>query len=274
MLRVVVFTDLDGSLLDAGSYSFAAAQEALDLLRAREAPLILASSKTRAEMEPLRAQLGNHDPFIVENGGAVFVPSESCSVPPKDSVQRGAYYVTELGTPYTTLRAALKNLVRKSGTPLRGFGDLSRQEIADLTGLTLEAAALAKEREYDEPLVIDGPPDLIERLAPLVQAKGLRLLRAGRFYHLSGATDKGAACRYLIAMYRQAAAMRGDRVLTVGIGDSLNDLPMLAEMDRPIAVQKPDGSYDPGITIPRLEFAPGPGPSGWNRAVLDILKAY
>ena len=75
MTYFVVFTDLDGSLLDGETYSFESATQALKALRMRNIPLILVSSKTRAEMEPLRRRLNHRDPFIVENGAAVFVPA-------------------------------------------------------------------------------------------------------------------------------------------------------------------------------------------------------
>src|SRR2546423_300740 len=70
----VVFTDLDGTLLDAETYRYDAARQGLDRLREHAIPLIICTSKTRAEVEPLRNELGNTDPFIVENGGALYVP--------------------------------------------------------------------------------------------------------------------------------------------------------------------------------------------------------
>jgi mannosyl-3-phosphoglycerate phosphatase len=272
MLQMIIFTDLDGTLLDAASYSYREAQETLELLRERDVPLILASSKTRTEIEPLRYELRNQHPFIVENGGAVFVPKGYFSVPLKDAVLRGSYQVIEFGASYPVLRAALKDIVRDSGVPLRGFGDMSAEEVAERTGLTVAAAALAKQREYDEPLALEGSTELIEHLDGLIKARGLKLSRASRFFHLSGATDKGTACRYLVETYRQAAEQKGDRTLAVGIGDSLNDMPMMAEVDRPILVQKPDGSYDSRIRLPQLALAPAPGPVGWNRAVLELLR--
>ncbi|HXV68649.1 MAG TPA: HAD-IIB family hydrolase [Nitrospira sp.] len=274
MLRMIIFTDLDGTLLDAASYSYHEAQEALALLHERDVPLILTSSKTRAEIEPLRYDLNNQHPFIVENGGAVFVPKGYFPVPLNGSVLRGAYQVTEFGASYPILRAALMDLAREGGLQLRGFGDMSAQEVAERTGLTVAAAALAKQREYDEPLVIEGLSEHIEQLDNLLRMRGLRLTRAGRFHHLSGATDKGRACRYLAEAYRQVAEQKGNQVITVGIGDSWNDLPMLAEVDRPILVQKPDGSYDPAVSVPQLQLAAAPGPRGWNRAVLELLSTH
>lgn len=274
MRRLIVFTDLDGTLLDADSYSWEAAKEALDKLRESGVPLILASSKTRMEIEPLRSELKNRHPFIVENGGAVFVPKGYFNFPLERSVLRGDYEVLELGIPYAALRMALKDIERESGILLRGFGDMSEKEIAERTGLSMAAAALARQREYDEPLVLDASPKHIQQLDESIQARGLCLVRAGRFYHLSGATDKGVACRYLSEAYKCTAALAGDRVVTVGVGDSYNDVPLLANVDRPILVQKPDGSYDLRAAIPGLKFAPDPGPIGWNRAVMEILGSH
>ena len=42
---------------------------------------MLVTSKTRSEVEPVRRALGNHDPFIVENGGAAFLPAGSFPFP-------------------------------------------------------------------------------------------------------------------------------------------------------------------------------------------------
>ena len=72
---LVVFSDLDGTLLDHDTYSFDAARPALERLRVDGVPLILCTSKTRAEIAPLRRALGNTHPFISENGGAVFIPA-------------------------------------------------------------------------------------------------------------------------------------------------------------------------------------------------------
>ena len=70
---LVIFTDLDGTLLDA-AYSFLPAAPALEAVRRTSVPLVICSSKTRREIESYRIRLGNHDPFIAENGGAVYVP--------------------------------------------------------------------------------------------------------------------------------------------------------------------------------------------------------
>ena len=74
VLPVVVFTDLDGTLLDEDSYSFAAASPALARLRELRIPLIAATSKTLVEAAAINTAMDNPHPCIIENGSAVCVP--------------------------------------------------------------------------------------------------------------------------------------------------------------------------------------------------------
>jgi mannosyl-3-phosphoglycerate phosphatase len=268
MPQIVIFTDLDGSLLDAQTYSFDAAREALDALRARSIPLIPASSKTRVEIERLRNSLDHHHPFIVENGGGVFIPKGYFDFPLEGAVLRGPYQVIELGLPYVALRLALKEIAHALGCRIRGFGDMTVEEIAERTGLNPSDAQLAKQREYDEPFLVETAPPPVDEIRLKAEARGLRCTSGGQFYHLTGSSDKGLACQYLIDCYRR----RHGAITTVAIGDSLNDLPMLAAVDRPMLVQRADGTYDPAVMLPGLVRAQGIGSPGWNRTVLAALR--
>ena len=276
MIPYVVFTDLDGTLLDAETYSWAAATPALEALRARGIPVILVSSKTRAEIEPLRCKLGHRDPFIVENGAAVFVPQGLFTFPLERVRSKSPYDVIELGMPYYMLRDVLKQIEDAVETPLRGFGDLSVDDIMQLTGLSRTEATLAKIREYDEPYLLEGPRTLIEEVCRQIVIRGLKWTKGGRLYHLTGDNDKGEAATLLLRCYRrqQRLQYQTDRIESIGIGDSVNDLSLLAVVDHPILVQKADGSFDPDISLPQLIRAPGIGPAGWNTAVLTLLDQF
>lgn len=268
---MVIFTDLDGTLLDGSTYSFDAAQEALDELHTRSVPIVMVSSKTRAEIEPLRARLRNEHPFIVENGGAVIVPSGYFPFQLTSATVRNHYSIVELGTSYALLRQALKEIAQELEVELRGYGDMPVEEIVMRTGLSRQEAELAKQRDYDEPFVVDNERCTLDALTQAITARGLRWTKGDRFHHLMGVQDKGEAVRYLIECYHRQADHHRDPLITVGIGNSLNDLPMLKAVDRPILVQQPNGSYEQDIELLGLIHAPGPGPIGWNRAVLSLL---
>jgi mannosyl-3-phosphoglycerate phosphatase len=269
--QIVIFTDLDGTLLDHDSYSCEVAKPALAHLKASNTPWVFCTSKTRAEIEPLREALGNQHPFIVENGGALFIPRGYFTVPLPPHMTIDGYLGIELGVPYATLRRTLHDIAHATGVPIRGYGDLTTQEVAALTGLSLEEAARAKAREYDEPFIIGGEGEGMEadrqRVLALIEAKGFRWTRGGRFHHLMGCHDKGHAVSMLSEIYRTQYGS----IITVGLGDSDNDLPMLAAVDRPILVKRPDGRYNPEVALAGLELADGIGPAGWNAAVLPLV---
>jgi mannosyl-3-phosphoglycerate phosphatase len=264
-MTTVIFTDLDGTLLHPKTYSFEAARDALEEVRKRSIPLVLCSSKTRAEIEVYRKRLNSGHPFISENGGGVFVPAGYFPFPVGGEL-RGDYIVCVLGAPYGRIRKEFIRLRKNLNTRVKGFGDMSVEEIAALTGLSRVEAVLAKEREFDEPFVFEGEPD--ERFLKAVERAGLRWTR-GRLYHVMGENDKGMAVRMLKKWYESEYG----RIVSIGLGDGLNDLPLLQEVDHPILVRKEDGTYEEQISLPDLVKAEGVGPEGWNRAVLKLLAA-
>jgi mannosyl-3-phosphoglycerate phosphatase family protein len=269
MKKIIVFSDLDGTLLDASSYSFEEALPALRLLRENGIPLVLCSSKTKKEMEHYRVLLHNRYPFITENGGGIFIPHgyfDPVRLPPDVTlIREGTYEVIRLGADYPSLRKALAEL-REEGFNVTGFGDMTAEEVSAVTGLDLEQAAMAGQRDFDEPFLFDGGEGQVDRLAGAVRDMGFGITQ-GAFFHLLGDSDKGRAVTILAGLYRE----KSGEVTTIALGDSPNDIPMLECVDYPVLVKKRDGSYDNRIDIPGLKRAEGIGPEGWNRALMELL---
>ncbi|HKQ32701.1 MAG TPA: HAD hydrolase family protein, partial [Thermodesulfobacteriota bacterium] len=108
--RFVVYTDLDGTLLDHHTYSFDKAVPALRLLESEGVPLIINSSKTRPEIERYRSLLGNTHPFVTENGGGIFIPENYFSRSPVCDKRSDGYCIVELGAPREELKAVLTSV--------------------------------------------------------------------------------------------------------------------------------------------------------------------
>jgi mannosyl-3-phosphoglycerate phosphatase len=266
--RFLVFSDLDGTLLDHATYSFDAAAPALRALAEREIPLVFCTSKTRAETERVREALRNRHPFITENGGAIFMPAGYFPTDDPESRRDGGYLVRALGTSYVELRRALKEMRAGVAPSVRGFGDMSAGEVAEVCGFSLADAEAAKKREYDEPFLA-GNENSLEAVRAAAGEAGLRVVTGGRFHHLVGGNDKGRAVRVLSGIFEREVG----RATTVGLGDSLNDEPMLKSVDIPVLVRKSDGRHDPAVHVPGLVYARGIGPDGWRDAVLGILES-
>src|SRR4030067_2984995 len=145
MLKTIIISNLDGTLLDSTSYSFAAAQPALEVIRARGIPLVLCSSKTRAEIEGYRQRLNNRHPFISENGGGIFIP-RGYFAEPVEAEAFDDYGLIRLGMPYAEIRKRFVRLREQLGATVRGFADMTDEEVAALTGLSHDEAELARPR--------------------------------------------------------------------------------------------------------------------------------
>lgn len=262
-MQYIVYTDMDGTLLDE-KYSYDDAKTTIDSLLSSKTPIVFCTSKTRAEIEVYRNKIGIIDPFIPENGAAIYIPNDYFDFKYGYNRKIEDYHVIELGIPYGTLRDALDRIRGKSGCKIIGFGDMSVEEISKDCGLDLTSAELAKEREYDEAFRMEGNEGEVLRL---IEEEGLRYTKGGRYYHIMGDSDKGKAVHMLTKLYRKKVP----EVKTIGLGDSLNDLPMLETVDIPILVKKPDDKHDPNIKSPNILKADGIGPFGWRKAIEEIV---
>jgi mannosyl-3-phosphoglycerate phosphatase len=269
--KPVIFTDLDGCLLDRNTYSFEPAEPALRLIKGKKIPLILVSSKTRVEMEEYRRRLKNEHPFVSENGGAVFIPKGYFPFQLSHGRKSGKYFILELGTFYPQMIRALEFIKRETGIHIRGFHDLSEEEIVRLSGLSREEAAWAKKREYGEPFLVGGGEKEIKIVQEKIREKGLNYVWGGKFHHILGQNDKGKAARILKDLYQKEFPS----VWTVGIGDSPNDLPMLSVVDRPILLKgKAPVSSGTLKKVKSLTVVEGTGPRAWNEAILGVLRDF
>ena len=269
---LAVITDLDGCLLDARSFSFAPARRTLRRLRRRAVPLVLCTSKTRAEVRALFAALGSRHLAIVEDGAAILVPP---GVAPRvllpGARRTGDGRLLALAAPYPVIRKVFRVVQRRTHGAAVGLGDLSHAAFAARTGLPPAAARRAAQREFDEPFLFLAQESRWADVARgTARRLGLVVTRGGRFYHLHGATDKGRAVGRVRAILEACFGP----LTVVALGDSPLDAAFLAKAEMPIIVPRPDGRPDPALRrrVPRARIAPAPGPAGWASAVETVLR--
>ncbi len=271
--RLLVFTDLDGTLLDFHTYSFDAALPALNGLKERGMPLVIVSSKTRTEIEPLLDELPLASRlFITENGSAVYLDRKSAVPPGVQAELKSGYRAIVLGRRYEEVLDALDRARTICKARVKGFRDMTDREVARLTGLDIGSARLAREREYSEPFAFQGSEDKLRCLKTELQEMGMTCLEGGRLFHAMGRTGKGLATEMVIDLFR--AAPGGSQWKTVALGDGPNDIDMLRCADVAVIMRRPDGTwmeYDPAPL--QLVIKPGGiGPVGWNASVTALLK--
>jgi mannosyl-3-phosphoglycerate phosphatase len=267
MTDFVLFSGIDGTLVGADDKSQAATETAVSLVLSRRVPLILCAPQTRSEQEHYRRALDIPDPFIVENGGAIFVPDSYFDFDFSCRPDAAGYCVIELGRPAAEIREALKTIRRETGLFFQTFGDVTVRQVSEILGVDVTAARRARSREYSEMIVTPLTADILDQLRNALAPHGLQIVAVGDCHIVSAATtDLGAAVASLIQLYRR----RWGEVVTIGLGDSIQDRPLLAAVDRPYLVQTAAGRWQDvgGLDV---YHADGIGPIGWRQAVQQEL---
>jgi mannosyl-3-phosphoglycerate phosphatase len=275
---ILIFTDLDGTLLNSDDYRYDAALPMIAELRSRHIPLIPVTSKTYTEVAALMGELRSRDPFIVENGSAIFWdPADTrFDLSGCQPWQESGWVCEVLGCTAETAREALQQLGTQLGQSLRGFRELGLAGVQELTGLSAADAAGAIARDFSEPFVTPHRLDRAELQAAAARC-GLRVTVGDRFSHAIGqGAGKGAAVQRLIDRFRlpAIAPTSGDRPqprpLTLGLGNSPNDLEMLQAVDRAIVIPSAAGPH-PELADRGWILAPEPGCRGWAIALTTAL---
>lgn len=270
MKYYLVFSDLDGSLIDHDTYDFKEAIVALNLLKEKKVPVILCSSKTRSEIEIYRQRMDLMAyPFISENGGAIFIPREGPSLRGFGYKIVNGYRFIGIGRSYDSIKRYFQEIKEESKIEIKGFCEMDVEEIIKWTQLSEKEARLASLREYSEPFVFLDKADKFPLLEEIVRRKGLKVIKGGRFYHLMGDNDKGKAVQILKLIYQQNHSHK--TLISIGIGDNLNDFPMLQNVDIPVLVKKKTGVHEPCFGLENIYYTQGIGPQGWAEAIFKII---
>ena len=272
MSMAVVYTDLDGTLLDHYTYAFDEALETIKLLRARGIPIVPCTSKTRAETVSLMQDLELDGPMIIENGAAIWVPDAWGLIRPEgadDDVNARAWSHC-FGPPRGMIRRQLAILNIEWGNRYQSLCELSDKQVMAITGLDAASAARAKDRHHCETLVWLGTPADRPVFAEQVEALDLRCVQGGRFVHVLGRGGKGHAMSWLHHKIR--AELPGfEMAVSIAAGDAENDVEMLEVADLALLVRSP--VHDP--PAPKrsggMVISDNFGPAGWAEGIEALI---
>ncbi len=264
-MRYIVVTDLDGTLLDHKTYEYTPASHAIKELEKHDIPIILNSSKTRAEILEIRSKLNNQEPFVCENGGVLC----GISSEPNDLESNPKLDIQYLGTPRSQFLESLGSIKEKLHLKYEGFADASVDDVVQWTGLTPSDAQKAMNREATEPLWWQDTELALEKLRQELKEFKLQCVKGGRFHHVMGNFNKASCFAKFKAYYSQHWL---EEVQVIALGDSQNDLPMLEQADRAIVIPAKHGpTLKPNNKS--VFFASKSGPYGWQEGINYFFKS-
>lgn len=266
--RLIVFSDLDGTLLDKQTYSWTPATEAIQSLRENDVPLILASSKTLPEMLEVRRTLGNDAPFIFETGAGVALPA-AIFLNARHVVDRSGLRIRLFGADRGEILNAMGRQ-RAAGHRFEGFADWTAQEVAAITGLDVAAAMLAKDRLATEPFLWRDTEEKWVKFLAELEESGFRAVQGGRFWCAMGRFDKADAACWLRDLYQEEAG-EGE-LKTVALGDSPNDSQLLTWADIAVIIKSQNSELIQLPDHPCTIHTSKTGPDGWQEAIAAIVR--
>lgn len=265
-MKTLIFTDLDGTFLNHDDYSFEPAKEALALIKKRNIPLIFTTSKTKAEVIELQKKVGIKEPFIVENGAALFIPKgyQDLNLDGLDGYED--YKVVILGKKYNQILSFYDKY--KEEFKMKGFSDMSLNDVCSLTNLDEKSAKLSIQRGFTEPFILDDESK-IENLKNLASTYNIKITQGGRFYHLIGEKqDKGIAVKTTTNIFKR---LFKEPVKSIALGDGPNDIVMFENVDIPIIIKNHLGGYVK-CELEYFQRSSQKGSFGFNESVLQNVK--
>ncbi|MFC1499498.1 HAD-IIB family hydrolase [Candidatus Zixiibacteriota bacterium] len=282
----MIFTDLDGTLLDFQTYDPGPAAEAVTACQRAGVPVIPTTSKTAVEVIRLRESMCLSDPFIVENGAVVYFPEhhEAAVIAGEIAAGEGLQVTSQegllkilFGVERSLLQKKLDEIAGDLGLSIRQISRMTESEVTSETGLPPASARAVNQREYSEPFLVvpeegvlseEARAELVARLDDKAAGIGLNCLLGGRFFHLLGDHTKATAARFVI----RCQGVLDREPLSMALGDAPNDFDLLSMVDFPVLVRRPDGSFASGLELPGLVRTGGIGPAGWHEAVMARLQ--
>ena len=252
-----VVSDVDGTLMDH-YYDLTPAKETIKLLQELSIPVILCTSKTAAEVQVIRKQLNLTDPYIVENGAAIYGES-------LDKVNGEII----LGEKYEILEKILNSISKEINYDLKPLNNISDQEATELTGLKGHSLELMRDRHWSMPF-LNPPENIEEQINYCCKKFNVEIFRGNRMSHmLSIYSNKGKAINEL------KKYSNNPNIKIIGLGDSPNDLPLLLNSDFKIVIPSPSG---PNLELLeklnnyKFTLASEPNGFGWKSEINKLIN--
>ncbi len=252
---LIIFTDLDGSLLHRDNFKFDKIKDYLKGLIDDGIIIIPNTSKTEKEIEEFLKELGSELPFISENGSSIHgLNLINSNFPNKIILSRDKQELHKIFN--SKVPKELKN-------KCKFISEMNTSQQINIFGLQDDNLKNALNRKYTIPFLFEGNKIEKNKLFKVLRSSLLNMQDGGRVINLGDNTDKVKSMNQVLKIYKKVE----NKIKVIGVGDNFNDLDMLRNCDIPCLVFNDKFKRDQ-INIDNLIVSNKPSPEGWA----DVIK--
>ena len=268
MRRYLIFTDLDGSLLDHENYSYGSNKKIISKIINNKNEIIFNTSKTFSECKKLLKELKlSNMPFSCENGAVLYFPKIRFNKI-KNSSSFEKYWKVR------TAKLSSKNWHQFLLKKQKKFNfliaqDLSPKILKKYTNLDNTSKMLNREASQ---IILwkDSLVNLKKFKNVLKSEKKGVLIQGSRFMQVSSVCNKRIAKKLISHAYDYQFYGTYSKN-TIALGDSKNDIDMLNSASYSCIIKNPSGSFprlrsNKKNIIKSSKFAP----DGWSQALYKL----
>ena len=254
--KILIFTDLDGSLLDKETFKFDVIKDYFKELVRNGIIIIPNSSKSEAELLDFNEQNNLDLSFITENGSSIHGLNKiHQNLPDKIIISRT---IDEIRNIYE------ENISLDFKNKTTHILELEIEVQQKILGLPLDKIKLAIKRDHSLPIKFNGTEIEKYEFTKILKNSGLTIQTGGRIMNVCDNVNKSIAMSKALQLIRKQL---DDEIITIGVGDNENDIEMIKQTDYPCLVQ--NDNFDSSlINIDNLIKSSEPSPLGWA----DVIK--
>ena len=224
VFKILIFTDLDGSLLHRDTFKFDEVKGYLIELISKGVLIIPTTSKTEKEILEFNKELGLKLPYISENGAAINGLDLLNTNFPKKLI---------LSREKDNLLKIFKNMVPINlQNKCKWLSKMDKKNQRLIFGLKDKKLNMALDRKYTIPFLFNGSKREKNELSKIIKYENLYLQEGGRVINLTDKVSKAKALQVFVRIFK-----KNNRDLKIiAVGDNYNDLEMLKKSDFPCFV--------------------------------------
>ena len=242
--NVLIFTDLDGTLLNFKTFDVAPILPFISKLKDAGIQIIPNSSKCHFEIKEIISKINLLSPYITENGAAIYIPKNLFLKQPRGSTEQGKNWVLKLGIEKDIINQKIRqNSFKKYMKFILFLRNMTKLQKSYYTGLKPESLDRTDEREFSEPLIWMGSNTELDNFKKALNEEGLSIIHGARLLHLTGLNTKGEAMKILSDYYSEIDYFDNqetNEIKVISCGGSKNDLSMLEISDYAVVIRLPD----------------------------------